>query len=266
MASLRVAMRLSLYDISASPPVPLTKRPPFALPSSSGPTVATLPLKRQPELVLSSSVSEPADEPKKAKKFARNVNGPTASIIHISSLADRSAKAGLAQIRARNTENLPATRFPRRASCRNTTAAATTEASLRLCADTIRQGKRVVVITGAGLSCASGIPPFRASRQKPEDASAVWSKNVICMGTKRAFLEDPRNWWESFWLPSFAPARMRRMPNAGHDALARIASLARSVALVTQNVDGLAQRSAYWGPSLDIIEAHGRVGLYKCSS
>ena len=54
---------------------------------------------------------------------------------------------------------------------------------------------------GAGLSVASGIPTFRGT----ED-NAVWNKNIIEVGTRRAFLRDPRGWYVILARPvSVAP-------------------------------------------------------------
>ena len=81
---------------------------------------------------------------------------------------------------------------------------------------------------------------------------------------------------------------MRKEPNPGHKALATLATLrgcaggrdgVQFIGIVTQNVDGLQQavrlekdensdfeKAPDWDPEEHLIEAHGRVGLYKCSS
>ena len=48
----------------------------------------------------------------------------------------------------------------------------------------------LVVVTGAGISLASGIPTFRGS-----DPGAVWKRDVTELGTNRYFLEDPVGTW-----------------------------------------------------------------------
>jgi len=55
-------------------------------------------------------------------------------------------------------------------------------------------GRNVVFLTGAGISVASGIPPYRDSTM------AVWSQFVEDWGTKAKFEKDPLDWWNSFWL------------------------------------------------------------------
>lgn len=79
----------------------------------------------------------------------------------------------------------------------------------------IAMGEDVVFITGAGLSVASGIAPYRNS------ANAIWSNFVVQWCTRERFMADPDQWWNEFWLrthekPEFIYAR----PNAGHEALA----------------------------------------------
>jgi NAD-dependent SIR2 family protein deacetylase len=140
-----------------------------------------------------------------------------------------------------------------------------TGGGLQRCAELVATGKRVVVITGAGLSCASGIPPFRSKRS---EADAVWNKQTERVGTRRAFLQDPVRWYNAFWLQSFAPKHMRKPPNAGHEALAALTSLPGThVRIVTQNVDGLHRATAtQWNADAHLVEVHGRVGRYKCSS
>ena len=48
----------------------------------------------------------------------------------------------------------------------------------------------LVVVTGAGVSHASGIPTFRGT-----DPGAVWKRDVTELGTNRYFEEDPAGSW-----------------------------------------------------------------------
>ena len=124
----------------------------------------------------------------------------------------------------------------------------------------LRDGERVVVVTGAGVSAASGIPPFRGS------ADAVWSKAVVETGTTRAFAADPEAWYGEFWFTSVgAWSSTTVRPNAAHEALATLArKFPSSVRIVTQNVDGLHRVSGV--PSEQLVEAHGVVGEFRCLS
>ena len=97
-----------------------------------------------------------------------------------------------------------------------------------------RPGTLTVIITGAGLSAASGIPTFRGS------SSAVWSNNIWTMATREAFRREPSDWWNDFWLTAFPLSYTGYSPNAGHEAIAHIVNNAPgTVKVLTQNVDGL---------------------------
>jgi len=106
----------------------------------------------------------------------------------------------------------------------------------------------VVFITGAGLSVASGVRPFRGS-------SGLWKEVIWKTATRSSFRKDPLEWYNDFWLPHFAPGKTFQ-PNSGHEALQQLQELfPESCHIITQNVDGLQE---------GVVEAHGRVELYKC--
>ena len=111
--------------------------------------------------------------------------------------------------------------------------------------------KKVLFITGAGISVASGVRPFRGS-------SGVWTQHIWSTATREAFRKDPLEWYNEFWLKSLTLPEGAKA-NQGHGALSELlAQYPDSLRIITQNVDGLHQ------PSKQIIEAHGRLGLYKC--
>ena len=161
------------------------------------------------------------------------------------------------------------------------------EEALTILTNCLSTNRRVVFVTGAGLSRASGIPTFRG-----DDPSATWNRAITDVGTRRAFQEDPQRWYAEFWLPLFLfPAWRQRAlmqaqgtrtngkmrvplptfmqqqpkyaPNAGHRALSSIAALRpATVRVVTQNIDGLHTASGL--PDAQLVEVHGRLGLHKC--
>lgn len=140
------------------------------------------------------------------------------------------------------------------------------ENAIEKLAELLVAGRKAVVITGAGLSCASGIPPFR-SNSAGKNKNAIWEKHVQQMGTRASFSKNPCRWYNDFWLPNFAPTRLAVTPNEGHEALARLCSTIDNLRVVTQNIDALHQStSTSWHSHDRLIEAHGRVGLYKCAS
>jgi NAD-dependent deacetylase len=120
----------------------------------------------------------------------------------------------------------------------------------------IRDARRVVVLTGAGISTESGIPDFRGP-------NGVWTKDPSA--ERRATLQhyvasaDARR---ASWRGRIDSGMFQADPNAGHRALAALESRAALHTLVTQNVDGLHQRAGS-SPGI-IIEIHGNVHEAKC--
>lgn len=136
---------------------------------------------------------------------------------------------------------------------------------LREVASLIARSKNgVLFVTGAGLSIASGIAAFRSG----EDA--VWSRHVTDMGTRKALRKDTLRWYNEFWLPTFEAKRVREAePSKAHIAIARISRRAPATRVVTQNVDGLHVGRKHGEKGVadpQLIEAHGRAGLYRCTA
>jgi NAD-dependent deacetylase len=102
--------------------------------------------------------------------------------------------------------------------------------------DLIRGAKRIVVLTGAGVSAESGVPTFRGP-------GGLWkSHRPERLATPEAFARDPCLVWEWYaWRRSVVGACA---PNPAHVALALLALERDHVTLVTQNVDGLHHRAA----------------------
>ena len=116
----------------------------------------------------------------------------------------------------------------------------------------------LVVVTGAGVSHASGIPTFRGT-----DPGAVWKRDVTELGTNRYFEEDPAGSWT--WYTSRFDMVLEKRPNPAHHALAAIErwQVARGghFLLVTQNVDPLHERAG----SKRLVKVHGSADRARCS-
>lgn len=114
----------------------------------------------------------------------------------------------------------------------------------------------LVVVTGAGISLASGIPTFRGS-----DPDAVWSKDVTELGTYRYFREDPAGSW-AWYLKRFEGIEDKR-PNVGHQALVELErAWEGEFLLITQNVDTLHDQAG----SEALVEVHGRSDRVRCAN
>jgi NAD-dependent SIR2 family protein deacetylase len=120
---------------------------------------------------------------------------------------------------------------------------------------------RVVFLTGAGLSVASGIAPYRKSKE------AVWANFVTEWGTIARFHDAPAAWWREFWIKAHGEPLHDKHPNAGHDAITALLALfserGHDVLLITQNIDGLHRKSGV--PEAQLVEIHGRHDRFICS-
>jgi NAD-dependent deacetylase len=116
--------------------------------------------------------------------------------------------------------------------------------------DAIRRQKprKVVVLTGAGVSADSGIPTFRGE-------GGLWRNyRAEDLATPEAFARNPLLVWEWYeWRRSIV---RDAEPNAAHRA---IASLSDAL-VVTQNVDGLHHRAG----SQNVVELHGNLFRVRC--
>jgi NAD-dependent protein deacetylase/lipoamidase len=115
----------------------------------------------------------------------------------------------------------------------------------------------VAVLTGAGLSTASGIPDFRSPGGLWERHRAVPIDEFLASPEARiGYWRHKGETWERL---------VRSRPNAAHEALTGLANGGRVEVLVTQNVDGLHERAAF--PAERLIRIHGtdlEVGCLAC--
>jgi NAD-dependent deacetylase len=117
----------------------------------------------------------------------------------------------------------------------------------------LREARRVVALTGAGISAESGVPTFRDAQ------TGLWAKfKPEELATPEAFRRNPRLVWEWYeWRRQLVGGVQ---PNPGHLALAEIERRVPEFLLITQNVDGLHQRAG----SRRVIELHGNLTRTKC--
>ncbi len=120
----------------------------------------------------------------------------------------------------------------------------------------LAQARRVVALTGAGISTDSGIPDFRGPR-------GVWTKNPEAekMATLQTYVSDPelrqRSWQNRLTSPMWDSE-----PNAGHAALVALERSGRLDTLVTQNIDGLHQKAGT--DPTRMVEIHGTAREVMC--
>jgi len=132
----------------------------------------------------------------------------------------------------------------------------------------IDSARRILVLTGAGVSAESGVPTFRGP-------DGLWGKHrPEELATPQAFAADPRLVWEWYGWRRERVGACR--PNAAHEAIARLTLRNEDARLVTQNVDGLhelpLEEAASEGPSSEALTAraqpirlHGSLFRTRCT-
>jgi NAD-dependent protein deacetylase/lipoamidase len=116
------------------------------------------------------------------------------------------------------------------------------------------EAKRIVVLSGAGVSTESGIPDFRGP-------NGLWTRDPSAerMSSFADYRDDPEVRRRS-WQSRLAHPAWTAEPNAAHQALVSLERSGRLVALVTQNIDGLHQRAG----SASVLELHGTMHETVC--
>ncbi|MBW2267221.1 MAG: Sir2 family NAD-dependent protein deacetylase [Deltaproteobacteria bacterium] len=116
------------------------------------------------------------------------------------------------------------------------------------------EARSVVVLTGAGLSTASGIPDFRSPGGRWESVRPVTIQEFRAReGAREAYWRYKGETWQVI---------CEAEPNPAHRALAELARAGRLQLLVTQNVDGLHERSGFPGERL--VNIHGTDSAVEC--
>jgi NAD-dependent deacetylase len=120
-------------------------------------------------------------------------------------------------------------------------------------AELVRESRRTVALTGAGVSVPSGIPDFRT----PE--TGMWA-NVDPMEVAHidVFERDPARFW-SYYRPRFQALGDKR-PNAAHEALAELERRGLVEGVITQNIDRLHRAAG----SREVVEVHGSIATSTC--
>lgn len=119
------------------------------------------------------------------------------------------------------------------------------------------QYRKIVVLTGAGVSVASGLPAYRGP-------DGLWKdEEIAAYAMAETWREDPLGVWRMFggFRGEIQPAE----PNPAHVALSRFehaSSGDRTLTVITQNVDGLHQKAG----SRNVVELHGNLHHTRCTN
>ena len=126
---------------------------------------------------------------------------------------------------------------------------------IRPAAEIILSARKVVVLTGAGISTHSGIRDFRSP------GTGLWTHyDPIEVASLDSFRYNPENFFK--WIRPLVTGIQAASPNSAHHALAKLEQHGYINTIITQNVDGLHQRAG----STNVLEVHGSMQTLTCVS
>jgi NAD-dependent deacetylase len=118
----------------------------------------------------------------------------------------------------------------------------------------LRQHRRIVALTGAGISVESGIPDFRSP-------GGLWERfDPMEYAHIQAFRRHPAKVWTL--IKEMDAVITTARPNAAHYALAELEAKGLLLGLITQNVDNLHQAAG----SRRVVEYHGNAHRFVCDT
>lgn len=121
---------------------------------------------------------------------------------------------------------------------------------------TIKNGGKVVVLTGAGISTESGIPDFRSP-------GGIWNKFNPAIFSSDVLYKNPKKFYESsLKLLEFLYSVKNAKPNKAHIILAKMEAKGYISSVITQNIDGLHNKAG----SKKVYEVHGNLEEGYCTS
>ncbi|MDP4755623.1 MAG: NAD-dependent protein deacetylase [Aquiluna sp.] len=113
------------------------------------------------------------------------------------------------------------------------------------------EGKRTLVLTGAGISTSSGIPDYRGAGRV--------QKHPLTFDEFMGSKENQARYWARSYVGWHRIASAE--PNPGHVALSEAEQRSKIFHIITQNVDGLHQKAG----SKNVVELHGRLDRVLCT-
>ncbi|NLK51194.1 MAG: NAD-dependent deacylase [Syntrophomonadaceae bacterium] len=117
----------------------------------------------------------------------------------------------------------------------------------------IRQSRRVLALTGAGISTESGIPDFRSK------GSGLWEKvDPMEVLSVQVLKRNPQRFYREGFVHFLKLENAR--PNPAHEVLGWLEQREFLAGVITQNIDGLHQKAG----SQRVMEVHGHIRTGHC--
>ena len=127
-----------------------------------------------------------------------------------------------------------------------------THQNIEQVADIIKNAKKTIALTGAGISVESGIATFRGE-------GGLWEKyNPEEYAHVESFLQNPEKSW--IMLREMGEQIFQAKPNQAHLSLTELQKMNKLSTIITQNVDNLHQEAG----SKNVIEFHGNYKKLVC--
>jgi NAD-dependent SIR2 family protein deacetylase len=124
----------------------------------------------------------------------------------------------------------------------------------RTLADMIKNSRRIVFLTGAGISTESGIPDFRSS-------GGIYANGNVEQYISRLFYNKSlKEFWKHFKEIFQLKMLGNYEPNSGHLFIKDLEDRGKEVTVLTQNIDGLHQKAG----SKHVLELHGTLRTAHC--
>lgn len=132
--------------------------------------------------------------------------------------------------------------------------------ALTLAATWLSQSRRILFITGAGVSADSGLPTYRGVGGLYQGRATADGMRIEEALSGSTFLRHPELTWK--YLIQIEQSCRGARPNQAHRAIAELESRGPSVIVLTQNVDGLHRHAG----SRNVIEIHGNLHDLHCTA
>lgn len=131
----------------------------------------------------------------------------------------------------------------------------TLQDQLQDAAELLQEARKIVVLTGAGISTESGIPDFRSPGSPWLEQPPVSYPDFIAKAEAR------KQYWDS--RRNFASKVQAAQPNVAHAALADLERRQKLLGIITQNFDGLHQDAG--NAPERVVELHGTSREAACT-
>ena len=123
----------------------------------------------------------------------------------------------------------------------------------------LQAARRVLFITGAGVSAESGIPTFRGATQAFDNGLTEEGPPFEEVLSGPTFIRNPKLSWKYFFL--MEQGFRGKAPNPAHGTIAALEKQGKEIWVATQNIDGLHQSAG----SRQVIELHGNLRWLICT-